>query len=106
MVDIRISLRTLEFEADGHARSGEYGKDLICCAVSTLVHTLVCNMEVAQERGELQYLNEEIRDGHVYIMPHPYSWSLQNIVTIYRAIREGLRALAEQYEQYIRLEEE
>lgn len=106
MVDIKLSLQTLEFQVDGHARAGEFGQDLICCAVSVLVQTLIRNMEVAYERGELQYLDEEVRDGHVYLMPHPYGWSLQNIVTAYRVIREGLRALSEQYEQYIRLEEE
>ena len=106
MVEIRISMRTLELQVDGHAGADEFGKDMVCCAVSVLIQTLVRNMEVAQVRGELQYLDKEIRDGHVYLMPHPYGWSLQNIVTAYRVIREGLRALSEQYEQYIRLEEE
>ena len=106
MVEIRISMRTLELQVDGHAGADEFGKDMVCCAVSVLIQTLVRNMEVAQVRGELQYLDEEVRDGHVYLMPHPYGWSLQNIVTAYRVIREGLRALSEQYEQYIRLEEE
>ncbi len=106
VVEIKISLRTLELQARGHAGSAEAGKDLVCCAVSTLVQTLVRNMELCHVRGELLDLTEEIREGYVYIMPRPYGWSLREIVTVYRAIREGLRALAEENEDYIRLEEE
>ena len=106
VVDIKISLRTLELQAKGHAGSAEAGKDLVCCAVSTLIQTLSRNMEVALERGELQDLIQEIREGYVYIMPRPYGWSLRDIVTVYLVIREGLRALAEDNEDYIRLEEE
>lgn len=106
MIRIRISLNTLEMQVNGHARSAAKGEDLVCCAISTLTQTLVRNMELAYKRGELQDLMEEIDEGHIYLMPIPYGWSLQSIVTAYRVILEGIKGVMEGNEKYIKLEEE
>lgn len=106
MVTIRIDTKTLELTAEGHANSAPMGEDLVCCAVSILLQTLCIWMEEQDKAGRLSCLIEEMEPGHIYLNPQPYGWSRREILTAFCVIREGLRALAAQYENNIRLEEE
>jgi len=106
MVTVKINTRTLEIQMDGHANAAPKGQDLICCAVSILIQTLCIYMEEQEKAGRLAGLKEEIEPGHVYLNPQPYGWSRKDVLTAYNVIREGLRTLAKQYENHIRLEEE
>lgn len=106
MIRIRIDMETLEMEISGHANSAEKGKDLVCCAVSTLAETLSRYLEKQMADGNLINLVDEIGNGLVYLNPTPYGWSIQETVAAYKVIREGFRALANEYTDYITLEEE
>lgn len=106
MVTVKINTRTLEIMMDGHANTAPKGQDLVCCAVSILIQTLCLYMEEQEKAGRLAGLKEEIEPGHVYLNPQPYGWSKKDALTAFNVIREGLRALAKQYENHIRLEEE
>ncbi len=106
MVRVKIDTNTLEIWMDGHANSAPKGEDLVCCAVSILIQTLCIWMEEQEKAGRLNGLKEEIESGHVYLNPQPYGWSRRDIKTAFNVIREGLRALAEQYSNHIKLEEE
>ena len=106
MVTIKIDTKTLELTAEGHANSAPMGEDLVCCAVSILLQTLCIWTEEQDKAGRLISLKEEIEPGHVYLNPQPYGWSRREILTAFCVIREGLKALAEQNENYIRMEGE
>lgn len=106
MVTIKINMDALEMQMDGHANSDEWGKDLICCAISTLVETLSRHLEQQMTDGQLIDLHEEIEAGHVYIQAHPYGWSRKDIWIAFKVIREGLRAIAKENGKYIKLKEE
>lgn len=106
MVRVRIDMENLEVEVDGHAGSAEYGRDLVCCAISMLTETLARYMEKQMRDGNLSDLTVEIAEGRAYINPTPYGWSMQDTVTAFKVIREGYRALATEHGKYIRLEED
>lgn len=106
MVKIRVDMETLEVQVDGHANSADFGRDLVCCALSMLTETLARYFEKQMSEGNLANLTVEIQEGHAYINPTPYGWSLQDAVTAIRVIREGYRALAAEHGKYIRLEED
>lgn len=106
MTTIRINRETLEIQIDGHAGGGPKGQDLICCAVSTLTETLSIYLEIMLQKGLLADLKEEIESGHVYLYPQPYGWSKEQTTTAIDVIRNGYIALAEQYSDKIRYEEE
>lgn len=106
MITIRINRETMEIQVDGHAGGGPRGQDLICCAVSTLTETLSINLEIMLQKGLLADLKEEIESGHVYIYPQPYGWSMGQTAAVIDVIRIGYKALAEQYSDKIRYEEE
>ena len=106
MVRVKINTRTLEITMDGHANAAPKGQDLVCCAVSILIQTLCLYMEEQERAGRLAGLKEEIAPGHVYLNPQPYGWSRKDTLTAFNVIRQGMLALAEQYKNHIRLEEE
>ena len=106
MVKIKIDMNALEIQMEGHANSNEPGKDLVCCALSILIETLSRYLEQMLADGQIYNLREEIEPGNVYIHPDPFGWSRKDVWTAFSVIREGMRALARENKQYIRLEEE
>lgn len=78
-----------EISINGHAQSDVKGKDLVCCAVSTLIETLYAFFCLAQEDFSIE-LNEEgqiaaIKGRGIYAM-HSFDQTLT-----------GLKLLAKQY---------
>ncbi len=62
---LSVKERSIErIEISGHAESGEYGKDLVCAAVSALVITFVNSVEILCGFD----LAPEIRSGYVCAM--------------------------------------
>lgn len=106
MIIIHMDMETLEVLVEGHANSADYGRDLVCCAATMLTETLARYLEKQLKDGNLADLTLEIREGHAYINPTPYGWSLQDTVAAFKVIREGYRALAHEHAKYIKLEEE
>jgi uncharacterized protein YsxB (DUF464 family) len=51
MIWINCDIRNRKISVKGHARSGEPGKDLVCSAVSILVHTMAHNLLVYEKAG-------------------------------------------------------
>lgn len=57
---INVSIRPCEVKITGHANSDEYGKDLVCCAVSILVQGLVASFEALTTDD----INYDMDDGN------------------------------------------
>lgn len=106
MVIIQINMKTHALIIKGHAGSAEPGKDLVCCAVSTLAETLSRYLEVRMEEGALEMLMDKVEAGDVKIVAWPESTNVKQINAVYEMIREGYRAIAEEYPQYIKLRED
>ena len=101
---IRVTLhRTGEaitgFECRGHAGYAPAGQDIVCAAVSILTTTCVNALEsVAGVKPEAQ-----AKDGRMAVsLPRDAGHDAQVIL---RAMRQGLRDLAEEYPQYLQLNE-
>lgn len=105
MVKIRIDVAKLELKIAGHAEADEPGKDLVCCAVSILADTLSRYLETLKEAKDLCKLTEEFQHGYVYIKAKPWGWKGMRAWTAFEITREGLRAIAEEYPQYVTMEE-
>ena len=105
MVGIYLNMEKRQLMIDGHADSAEPGKDLVCCAVSILAESLSRYMDAQEGNSGLKYLINEIEPGRTYISAVPSEWCEKEIQGAFGMTREGLRALAEEYPEYIRLEE-
>ena len=75
----------------GHALSDVVGKDLVCCAVSTLVQTLVMYLE-----SEKVEVNGYMKEGDVYITVNDV-----RAIPYFNLITFGLEQLADQFNNYI-----
>ena len=73
----------------GHAGSAEYGKDLICAAVSALALTLAANVE-GKENAEVS-----LQPGNSRISCHP------DAAAIFDCVCKGFRLLAERFPEYV-----
>lgn len=83
---------TLELAVTGHAYSNDPGKDLVCCAISTLVQTLAFYLQDVGVHGE--YFIEE---GSSYIKA-----DLDKATeAAAEAILFGMEQIAKQYIQYV-----
>ena len=73
----------------GHAGSAEYGKDLICAAVSALALTLAANVE-GKEHAEVS-----LQPGSSRISCHPEA------AGIFDCICKGFQLLAERFPEHV-----
>lgn len=84
MITIRVTPNSIE--AIGHANYAEHGKDIVCAAVSTLMQTLELRGKSTKESGNIKVITKDKQ-------------ALKLIV-------EGLRLIADNYSEYVRIEGE
>lgn len=106
VVNIYMDMEKLELQINGHACSAEPGKDLVCCAVSILAESISRYMERKESSGDLEFLINEIQEGRVLIKAEPNKWDMKESKGAFEVVREGFRALANEYPEYITMEEE
>ena len=90
-----------QLTVSGHANSAEYGRDLICAGVSTLVYTLQRKVAQLKRDGLIQDFVSTHEKGFatVYILPLRNNKHIAQVVM--RTIFCGFEALAESYPEYI-----
>ena len=105
MVNIILIVDQPYLNVSGHANTDEIGKDLVCCAISMLVESLSRFMAMKEEEGALHYLANEVDAGNALITAYPLERSAQEVRGAFELVREGMRALANEYPDYITLRE-
>lgn len=96
---IEIFIRDNGITITGHSGYAPPGQDIVCAAVSTLVHTLVCSVEDLTKdiiEYSLQSGNAEIRFGNL-------SDAARLLVDSFFV---GISGVAEGNEQYVQIKEE
>ena len=90
------------YSAKGHAGYAEAGADIVCAAVSVLGATCVNSLESVC--GVVPLLEENGDGALAFRLPHPLDAARQHDAQVLlRALEQGLRDVAEQFPQYIRL---
>jgi uncharacterized protein YsxB (DUF464 family) len=89
---------------EGHALSGEYGKDIICAGVSALAINAVNSLELLALTKPIVKVNEAL--GYLYVEPtkgktidHEHCSQI-----LLESFYLGLTAIEEDYSEYIRVE--
>ena len=84
----------ISIEVQGHSGYAEFGKDIVCSAISVLIQTLIYYLE-----DNADYCDNTIQSGYVfcYAKGGDTRASFDTILT-------GLRLIEEQYPDYIKLE--
>lgn len=103
MIKINIEKNLSDFivgyTVDGHAGFAPEGQDIICSAVSTLTMVAINGLEEHLQR-EVTY---EISDGHLQVELKKAPDALSQAILATMEI--GLKDLAEQYPQRVRIQE-
>lgn len=93
MIEIswKETLYTFDITVEGHANYAEYGKDIVCSAVSILVQTLIKNLDDIT----CQY-SVDMKEGYVHITGKGIDGRKSCDV-----IRSGIELLRDAYPEYI-----
>ena len=89
--DMYVSL-----EVKGHAQAGEYGKDLICASVSSIMFGFMNALDVLDEDVEIKQLTNKI-----VIINHSSSEMIQDY---FELVMMQLKTIEESYKDYVRVE--
>lgn len=90
-----------EVRASGHSGYAEYGNDIVCAAVSTLVQT-AC-LAITELIGDIPYKTDE--KNALFAFSIPKVSDRHDIDVILNAMLAGLKNLSSGYPQNIKLEE-
>lgn len=83
----------MEYEVVGHANYNEYGKDIVCAAVSSLVITITNELADVSTTGEVD-------DNGVFVKLLEVN---ERTEALTQALQNGLASITEQYPNYIAL---
>ena len=99
MIEIRCGKN--EIDIKGHAEYGEAGKDLVCCAVSTLFFTLVDNLN----EMPLNHLEINHSNGLGYVKA--VTWQENKTVnTMFDFTIKGFELIAYNFPEYVKVSRE
>ena len=107
MTKVKMDWKRLVLDMDGHAGSGIYGQDIVCAAESMLMQALLQTLiDMEQEKKLGMDWTGGPDMGFVHVEAAPAEEYRQEAEAVFRVTVTGLRMLAEEYKDYIELEEE
>lgn len=103
MVEIRYSRKRLSISARGHAKAqrNQYGHDMVCAAVSTLMQAWAY---AGMRTGHVMDMLQE--KGNFYAGIDPDATPSEALRHIFDGYVLGLRLLAENHPEHVRMMEE
>ncbi len=101
MISITYDRRKCRVSVKGHARSDQYGRDLVCSAVSALVITLAANAEHLEKNGVSNLTVIKLNAGDAQIRCAPIERYRLSVTQIFNTVCAGFEILAREYPEYI-----
>lgn len=85
----------------GHAHSNEYGKDLVCAAVSALALTLAANVGNMAAKDYVTAYTTRLDPGDAEISCNPRNRYRASVKQVFMSVCVGFEILADQYPDFI-----
>ena len=90
----------LGFEISGHTGKDDYGKDLLCCQISTIAQLAVVGIdEIAKEKNF-----HEISDGYLKIELREKEAQSEKIQFLFETCLQSLKSIVADEKKYAKLE--
>ena len=86
----------VSLNVSGHAEYGEYGKDLVCASVSSIMFGFMNALDALDERIEIEQLENEI-----LIINHT---NLEVVIDYFELVIMQLKTIEESYGDFIKVE--
>lgn len=101
MIKITHDQEGYGLEVSGHAGAepNELGHDLVCCAVSTLMQTL---LYAASKAGHM--LDHETEDGYLHVSITPGQRFTRELQAMFRTVEDGIEMLAQAYPECVEID--
>jgi len=96
---IKVLIKENSIRIKGHANYSEYGKDIVCASVSSVIYTTV-NSIMNIDKSSIEYTD----DGNVITIKKLNSNEIVNILI--NTMIEILKDLERQYKENIKIESE
>ena len=103
MISIEFNNAKRTLTVQGHANYDEYGKDIVCSAISTLTDTLYKTLKAYEGIGlrePVRYIEKEGYKKIKYSVKPNYE---SNISTVVFTILNGYKGVAKVYPDYVKL---
>ncbi len=93
----------LGFRASGHTGYAEHGEDIVCAAVSALTQTAVLGLQETAAVTPQVTINDGVLS--CFLPPKVDGDAWQRSQVVLDAIFRGLKAIADEYGQFVKVEE-
>ena len=105
MIQIRYRMEDLSIQIHGHAGTAPPGKDLVCCAVSTLAGCMIHAFEQQEKEKAVKCIEGDFEEGKTELRVIPEEWARVRCLVLMKTYIDALEFAAESYPEYIRMEE-
>lgn len=103
MVEIVYDRKKLVVTAKGHAKSGEFGHDLVCAATSILMYTLASNVvQMSADKKRVRRPVVELKEGNAKIACSPIHGMQALTTVVFDSICSGFDILAQEYPENVK----
>lgn len=89
---------------EGHAKSGEPGRDLVCASASMLAYTLAANVANMADNGQVRAPVMNMSSGSAEVSCNPISRYKATVTLAFDAVCTGFELLARNYPENISYE--
>jgi uncharacterized protein YsxB (DUF464 family) len=101
MIEVTYYREHNRVTVSGHAHSAEYGRDLVCAAVSALVLTLEANVRHLAAKDYVTAYTARLEPGDAEISCSPRNRYRKSVRQVCMSVCVGFEVLAEKYPDYI-----
>lgn len=90
----------LGFEVAGHTGKDDFGKDLLCCQISTVAQLAVVGIDEIEKKASFR----QISDGFLKIMVEPKDAANEKIQFLLKTCFDSLKSIVEDEKKFAKLE--
>lgn len=94
--------KSITMTLEGHAKSDDAGKDLICASASILAYTLAQSLQYIKAQGGIRRLRIKFDSGYARIKCYPTEDYYDVVLNTYFVTEVGLNLLAQNYPEYVK----
>lgn len=101
---INIKTSGYSISAEGHAGYAEYGKDIVCSAVTGLLYAAAECVRKNEASGKIVTMEVTLESGHAVIKCVPDRAYCGELKIVFETIITGLEIVADMYPEYVHIE--
>lgn len=95
--------KSITMTLEGHAKSNDEGKDIICASASILCYTLAQSLKYIKAQGGIRRLRIKLESGDARIRCYPTEDYYDVVLNTYFVTEVGFNLLSHNFPEYVEL---